>query len=138
MPCCDISCCVRSCCVLSYWVLSMYPIMLICWCSARTISLQCSLPIIKIFFTNEDNFPLGGYVNKQYYCICDSDDPDIIVEKPLPSYWKCIEEDNTVRTFNSEHYGRMMNFFCLLLHIMNWTICSFIKIVTLVHKSCIT
>ena len=39
----------------------------------------------KIFFRDEAHFALGGYVNKQNCRIWDSEDPQVIEERPLHS-----------------------------------------------------
>ena len=37
----------------------------------------------KIFIRDEAHFPLVGYVHKQNCCICDSENPQVIEERPL-------------------------------------------------------
>ena len=39
----------------------------------------------KIFFSNEANFTLSGYANKQNCCISRSEKPQLIEERPLHS-----------------------------------------------------
>lgn len=78
----------------------------------------------KIFFSDEAHFSLGGYVNKQNCRIWGSENPQLIVEKPLHpekvTVWCALWsggvigpyffENNHGRTVtvNSERYGRML------------------------------
>ena len=45
--------------------------------------LQCRNFSNKIFFSDEPNFTLGGYVNKQNCCIWGSENPQVIEQDPL-------------------------------------------------------
>ena len=81
----------------------------------------------QIFFSDEAHFSLGGYVNKQNCRIWGSENPEIIVEKPLHppkvTVWCALWsggvigpyffEDDAGRTVtvNAERYGRMISEF---------------------------
>ena len=78
---------------------------------------------IFFFFFKLIEFTLGGYVNKQNSCIWDSEDPQIIEERPLNAEkvtnWCTLWSDGVfepyffendggmIVTVNSERYGHM-------------------------------
>ena len=76
----------------------------------------------KIFFGDEAHFTLGGYISKQNCRIWDSENPQVIEERPLHpekvtvwcAFWTSSKTtiEPTV-TINSERYGHMITDFFL-------------------------
>ena len=81
----------------------------------------------QIFFSDEAHFELGGYVNTQNFRIWGSENPHVIVERPLHppkvTVWCALwsggvigpyffeNDDGETVTVNGERYGRMLTDF---------------------------
>ena len=79
----------------------------------------------KIFFSDEANFTLGGYVNKQNCYIWGSENPQVIEERPVyvekVTVWQALWSEGVIGPYIIGHYNPSVRIIDLVSQCVNFT-----------------